>query len=119
MANKRPRSRHEGNPAERNMDHPMHSKMYMIDSDPIESYTLTCKMPRSGKLPPTFNRRQRIMPPSLIINLQTGRLASGVSVVHHTPMNTVESLINLQILPRWPPSWENLEFISGFKVRYF
>jgi hypothetical protein len=25
--------------------------MYMMESDPIESYTLTCKMPRSDKLP--------------------------------------------------------------------
>jgi hypothetical protein len=65
--NKTPCSRHAGNPAERNMDRPMHSKMYMIDSDLIESNTLTCKMPRSGKLPPTFNQRQRIMPPGLLI----------------------------------------------------
>jgi hypothetical protein len=79
--NKIPRSRHAGNPSERNMDHPMHSKMYMIDSDPIESYTLTCKMPRSDKLPPTFNQRHA----AWVINLQTGRLASGVSVVHHKP----------------------------------
>jgi hypothetical protein len=37
-ANKTPRSRHAGNPAKRNMGHPMHSKMYVMDSDPIESY---------------------------------------------------------------------------------
>jgi hypothetical protein len=49
-ANK-PRSRHAGNPAERNMDHPMHSNMCMVDGDPIESDTLTCEMPRSGNLP--------------------------------------------------------------------
>jgi hypothetical protein len=59
------------------MDHPMHSKMYMIDSDPIKSYTLTCKMPRSGKLPPTFNQRQEDHA-AWIINLQTGRLASFI-----------------------------------------
>jgi hypothetical protein len=50
-ANKTPRSHHAGNHAKWNMDHPMHSNIYMMDSDPIESYTLTCKMPRSGKLP--------------------------------------------------------------------
>jgi hypothetical protein len=74
-SNKTPRSCHAGNPAERNMDHPMH----MIDSDPIERYTLTCKMPRLGKLPPTFNQCQRIMPSGLLI------CRLGISVVHHKP----------------------------------
>jgi hypothetical protein len=91
-ANKTPCSRHAGNPAERNMDHPMHSNMYMMESDPIESYRCYAlsadlrhrSITRLGKLPPP--------PPDFhtssedhaawIINLQTGRLASGVSATH-------------------------------------
>jgi hypothetical protein len=67
------------------MDHPMYSNMYMMDSDPIESYTLTCKMTRSGKLPQlSYNAEDHA---AWIINLQTGHLASGV--VHNKPSYTV------------------------------
>jgi hypothetical protein len=55
------------------------AKCIMVDSDPIESYALTCKMPRSGKLPRLSYKVKRITPPGLLI------CRPGVSVVHNKP----------------------------------
>jgi hypothetical protein len=77
MSNK---TRHAGNPAERNMDHPMHSNMYMMDSDPIESHVLA-KCPDWVNYPDFHTTSEDHA--AWIINLQTGCLASGVSVGHN------------------------------------
>jgi hypothetical protein len=60
------------------MDHPMHSNMYVMDGDPIESYTL-------GVIYPIFHTTSEDHA-AWIINLQTGRSASGISVVHNKPI---------------------------------
>jgi hypothetical protein len=69
------------------MDHPMHSNMYMMNSDPIVSYIyipLLAKCPGRVNYPDFHTTSEDHA--AWIINLQTGRPASGVSVVHNKPV---------------------------------